>query len=247
MVHKWWMVSALESEMWKAGHLDTSKIVDYRDIQNISEELSQSQGDLPMCENHPLASTTATEAVAVPSSAQNTFEELSKSKVTTLNAETVLLFIPPLWRFLRDRVQNTSEELSHSQCDPRVCENRSLISTTATEAVTGLSIAQSTSEEASHFQGDLAVFAKAFLLLLTLLWRLFPGLLVSKTHFNSCLIPKLKTLNAETVQLLLQILRRMLRDLHVSKISLKNCPSPKVTTLNAETVSVFLPPLQRLL
>ncbi|GBN37539.1 hypothetical protein AVEN_235903-1 [Araneus ventricosus] len=186
------MVSALESEMWKAGHLDTSKIVDYRDIQNISEELSQFQVDLPICENHPLASTIATEAVAVPSSVQNTFEELSKSKVTTLNAETVRLLIPLLWRFLIDRVQNISEELSHSQGDPRVCENRSLISTTATDSVTGPSIAQSTFEEASHFQGDLQC-AKAFLLLLPLLWRLFPDLLVSKTYLKSCPLSKVST------------------------------------------------------
>ncbi|GBM94134.1 hypothetical protein AVEN_154606-1 [Araneus ventricosus] len=172
MVHNFWMVSALESETCNAGHLDTSKIVDYRDIQNISEELSHSQGD------------------------------------------------------------------------PRVCENRPLISTTATESVTGPSIAQSTSEERLISKAT-SQSAKAFLLLLPLLWRLFDGLLLSKTHLNSCLIPKLKTLNAETVQLLLQILRRLLRDLHVSKTSLKNCPSPKVTTWNAETVSVFLPPLQR--
>ncbi|GBM69717.1 hypothetical protein AVEN_72358-1 [Araneus ventricosus] len=77
MVHKWWMASALESEMWKAGHLDTSKIVDYRDIQNISEELPHSQGDIQVCENRHFVSTTATEAVAGSSIAQNISEELS--------------------------------------------------------------------------------------------------------------------------------------------------------------------------
>ncbi|GBN67438.1 hypothetical protein AVEN_182217-1 [Araneus ventricosus] len=51
--------------MSKAGHLDISKIVDYRDIQNLSEELSHVQGDLPVCENRPRVSTTATEAVGL--------------------------------------------------------------------------------------------------------------------------------------------------------------------------------------
>ncbi|GBO14870.1 hypothetical protein AVEN_60555-1 [Araneus ventricosus] len=122
-MHKWWMATALEYEIMEARHIYTSKIVDYRDIHNISVKLSHLQGRLPTCENHLLAPTTDTEDVTGPSIAQN-----------------------------------TSEELSHGQSDLPVHKNVPLASTIAMEAVAGHQL--------------------------------------SKTHFKSCIIDKMTTLNA---------------------------------------------------
>ncbi|GBO39155.1 hypothetical protein AVEN_163795-1 [Araneus ventricosus] len=100
------MASALESEMWKSGHLDTSKIVNFRDNQNVSEELSHSQGDLPVCENRHFVSTTATEAVAGSSIAQNISEELSHVQGDLPVCKT-FLFFQPLPRMLLRKIQDS--------------------------------------------------------------------------------------------------------------------------------------------
>ncbi|GBN46007.1 hypothetical protein AVEN_107080-1 [Araneus ventricosus] len=89
-------VFAVESEMWNAGHLDPSKIMEYTDILNRSEELSHSEGDLPVCEIRPLVSITTTEDVPGPSRVQNISEELSEVRSDLPVCETVLLFLPML-------------------------------------------------------------------------------------------------------------------------------------------------------
>ncbi|GBN80695.1 hypothetical protein AVEN_257971-1 [Araneus ventricosus] len=72
-----------------------------------------------MCENHPLASTTATEAVAGPSNVQNKFEELPESHGHNLECRNSLRVSTTATEAIvgPSIAQNTYEELPHVQSD----------------------------------------------------------------------------------------------------------------------------------